>query len=114
MDSNIPSCGMSTTIVQSAYQKCLELYDFVPIFLKNFLGEDPQTPLYRVFLRVCFDKFLHCLKHSYGLIVVFFGKIIPPFCWKAKKKTKKKKTAPPPFWNPGSGTDYEEFSTDFT
>ena len=36
MDSNIPSCGMGTTIVQ--------MHDFVPIFLKNFLGEDPQTP----------------------------------------------------------------------
>ena len=59
MDSNIPSCGMSTTIVQSAYQKCLELNDFVPIFLK-FSGEDPQTPLSRVFLRVCFYKFLNC------------------------------------------------------
>ena len=44
MDSNIPSCGMNTTIVRSAYQKCLELYGFVPIFLKKILGEDPQTP----------------------------------------------------------------------
>ena len=62
MDSNIPSCGMSTSIVQSAYQKCLKLYHFVPIFLKKILGEDPQTPppLSRVFLRVYFDKFLHC------------------------------------------------------
>ena len=55
MDSNIPSCGMSTTIVQSAFQKCLELYDFVPIFLKL----DP--PISRVFLRVYFDIFLHGL-----------------------------------------------------
>ena len=62
MDSNIPSCGMSTTIVQSAYQKCLELYDFVQIFLNIFGGgggpQDPP-PLSRVFLQVCFDKFLH-------------------------------------------------------
>ena len=35
MDSNIPSCGMGTTIVQSAHQKCLELHNFVPIFFKN-------------------------------------------------------------------------------
>ena len=32
MDSYIPSGGMGTTIIQSAYQKCLELHDFVPIF----------------------------------------------------------------------------------
>ena len=71
---------MSTTIVQSAYQKCLELHDFVPIFLNFFLGEDPHTtPLSRVFLRECFYIFLHCYKHSYGLfVVVFFFKIIPP------------------------------------
>ena len=36
MDSNITSYGMVTTIVQSAYQKCLELHNFVPIFLKIF------------------------------------------------------------------------------
>ena len=41
MDSNIPSCGMGTTIVQNVYQKCLELHDIVPIFLKFFWGPDP-------------------------------------------------------------------------
>ena len=61
MDSNIPSCGMGTTIVQSAYQKYLELHDFVPIFLKIFWGGDPRPPsLFRVFLRACFDKYWHC------------------------------------------------------
>ena len=61
MDSNILSCGMGTTIVQNVYQKCLELHDFVQIFFKIFLGEDPQTPLlFWVFLRVCIDKYLHC------------------------------------------------------
>ena len=45
MDSNIPSCGMGTTIEQSAYQKCLELHDFVPIFFKIVGGEPPDHPL---------------------------------------------------------------------
>ena len=45
MDSNIPSCGMGTTIVESAYQKCLALHDFVPIFLKIFWGRTPRPPL---------------------------------------------------------------------
>ena len=45
MDSNIPSCGMGTTIVQSAYQKCLELHDFVPIFLEFSGGGPPDPPL---------------------------------------------------------------------
>ena len=44
MDSNTPSYGMSTTIVQSAYQKSLELYDFVPISLKIFWGRTPDPP----------------------------------------------------------------------
>ena len=44
MDSNIPSCGMGTTIVQKAYQKCLELHDFVPIFLKKIWGMNPRPP----------------------------------------------------------------------
>ena len=44
MDSNIPSCGMGTTIVQSAYQKCLELHDFVPTFLKIFWGRTLRPP----------------------------------------------------------------------
>ena len=44
MDSNIPSCGMGTTIVQNAYQKCLELHDFVPISLKKFSGGGPPDP----------------------------------------------------------------------
>ena len=44
MDSNIPSCGMGKTIVQSAYQKCLELHDFVPIFLKFSWGRTPRKP----------------------------------------------------------------------
>ena len=39
----MPSCGMSTNIVQSVHQKCLELHNFVPIFLKIFWG-GPQTP----------------------------------------------------------------------
>ena len=39
---------MSTNIVQRVHQKCLELHNFVPIFLKKILGEDPQTPLSRV------------------------------------------------------------------
>ena len=35
MESIIPFCGMSTTIVQSAHQKCLEFYKFIPIILKR-------------------------------------------------------------------------------
>ena len=31
-------------IVQSVHQKCLELHNFVPIFLIFFLGEDPRPP----------------------------------------------------------------------
>ena len=44
MDSNIPFFGMGTTIVQSAYQKCLELHDFVPIFFKIFWGSTRRPP----------------------------------------------------------------------
>ena len=47
--------------VPTLYQKCLELHDFVPIFLKIFWGRTPRPPpLFRVFLRVCFDKYLQC------------------------------------------------------
>ena len=35
---------MGTTIVQSAFQKCLELHDFVPIFFKIFRGRTPRPP----------------------------------------------------------------------
>ena len=35
---------MSTNIVQSVHQKCLELHDFVPFFLKLFWGRTPRTP----------------------------------------------------------------------
>ena len=85
---------MGTTIVQSAYQKSLELHDFVPIFLKNFLGEDPQTPppssgyiLGYVLINKCFVLFF-----------VFLAKLSPPppFLLKSKKK-KKKKNGPPLF-----------------
>ena len=34
---------MSTNIVQSVHQKCLELHNFVPIFLK-FSGGGPPDP----------------------------------------------------------------------
>ena len=35
---------MSTNIVQSVHQKCLELHNLVSIFLILFLREDPQHP----------------------------------------------------------------------
>ena len=48
MDSNIPSCGMGTTIEQGAYQKCLELHDFVPTPLpvKKQKKKKQRTPLF--------------------------------------------------------------------
>ena len=98
MDSNITSRGM----VQSAYQKCLELHDFVPIFL-NF---SQTPPLFLVFLMVCFANFSHIKNtHMVCFLGVFGGQNTPPpfSCWKAKKK--KKKCGPPPLsWNPGSAT----------
>ena len=39
------ACCMSTHIVQIAYKNCLEMDDFVPIFLKINSGGGPQTPL---------------------------------------------------------------------
>ena len=98
---NIPSCGMSSTIVQSAYQKCLELYDFVPIFLKIFWGRTPP-PIPGI------SKGMSCTvkTYSYGLfvvVVVFLQNYPPPpFLLKSKKKKKKKRA--PLFWNPGSAT----------
>ena len=44
MNSNIPSCGMGKTTVQSVYQKCLELHNFVLIFLKFSGGGPPDPP----------------------------------------------------------------------
>ena len=35
-----------SNIVQSAIQKCLELHNFVTIFIKKILGEDLQYPLF--------------------------------------------------------------------
>ena len=29
----MPACGMSTHIVQISFKECLEMHDFVPIFL---------------------------------------------------------------------------------
>ena len=41
------ACGMSTHIVQIAYKKCLEMHDFVPIFLQIILVEEPRPlPLF--------------------------------------------------------------------
>ena len=109
MDSNIPSFGMGTTIVHSAYQKYLELHDFVPIFLKFFWGRTPRPPFLTGISKGMFWWILALLKHAYGLFLVGLGgggKITPPpSCWK-EKKDKEKKWAPH-FWNPGSATALE-------
>ena len=57
---HVPSCGMSTNIVQSAHRKCLELHNVVPIFFKKNSGGGPPdpSPFHLYFLRVCFKKFL--------------------------------------------------------
>ena len=100
MASNIPSCGMGTTIVQSAYQKCLELHDFVPIFLKFFWGRTPRPPSLPGISKGYFE-ILALLKTClcFFLVVFLFWQNYPPppFLLKSKKKKKKKKKkrAPP-------------------
>ena len=40
----MPSCSISTHIVQIAYKKWIEMHDFVPFFSKKNAGEDPRPP----------------------------------------------------------------------
>ena len=47
---------MNTNIVLSVHQKCLELHNFVPIFLKFSGGGPPDPPFYLYCLRICFKK----------------------------------------------------------
>ena len=102
MDSNIPSCGMGTTIVQSAYQKWLELHDFVPIFLKFFWGSTPNPPPLPGISKGMFWEILALLKTRLWFVSCFFwgggGKIIPPpFLLKSKKLKKIYIKSGPPF-----------------
>ena len=73
---------MSTNIVQRVHQKCLELHNFVPIFLFFFLGEDPRPPFHLYCLRMCFKKLrnfytvkMKNLNEPYKCLVPSF-----PFC----------------------------------
>ena len=81
---------MSTNIVQSVLQKCLELHNFVPIFLKIFWGSTPRPPFHLYFLRMCFKK----LRHFYMLKRTLQVFRYRPF---SLKKNKKKNCGPPLF-----------------
>ena len=70
--------------IQSVHQKCLELHNIVPIFLKIFWGRtpDPPPPLSLIFILI---------------------KMSPTSVWyhpllKSKKKKKKMRPPPPPFF----------------
>ena len=43
----MPACGMSTHIVQSAYQKCKEMHDFVGL---EGGPQDPPPPFHLYFI----------------------------------------------------------------
>ena len=102
-----PPVAWVQLLYKSAFQKCLELHDFVPIFLKIFWGRTPH-PLPGISKGI-FKSILALLKILLWFVYCccFFFKITPPpptFPIEKQKKKKKKKSGPPLFWNPGSAT----------
>ena len=71
---------MSTNIVQSVHQKCLELHNCVPIFLKIRWG-GLQPPFHLYCLMMCFKKLRNFCTVKMSPASVWYHPLL-----KAKKK----------------------------
>ena len=90
MDSNIPSCGHGTTIVQKCLSEVFRIARFCTNFLKNFLGGDPQTPHLPGISKGMFLINTCTVKNTpmVCFLLFFFPQNYPPplSCWKGIKK----------------------------